>query len=110
MRAHRPPPPVSLSRRIVRLLLTRTFPRRSEQRRKFPMARIGMMDFALAFSFFDPVFLTISSSVWSRAMSPRLRPENNPDRHSRNTARIAISQIGINALESVIDSSLPLPW
>ena len=54
--------------------------------------------FALAFSSFVPVFLTISSSVWSRAMSPKLRPENNPDRHRRNTTMIAISQVGINAL------------
>ena len=41
-----PPPPVRVSRRTVRVLLTRTLPRRIEQSRKFPIPRIGMIAYA----------------------------------------------------------------
>ena len=43
MTATVPPPPVRVSSRMVRVLFTRTLPRRIEQRRKLPISRIGMM-------------------------------------------------------------------
>ena len=43
MTARVPPPPVSMSRVTVRVLLTRTLPSRMEQSRKLPIPRIGMM-------------------------------------------------------------------
>ena len=43
MTANAPPPPVSMSRVTVRVLLTRTLPSRMEQRRKFPIPLIGIM-------------------------------------------------------------------
>ena len=46
MTATTPPPPVRVSRRTVRVLLTRTLPRRIEQSRKFPIPRIGMIAYA----------------------------------------------------------------
>jgi hypothetical protein len=43
MTATMPPPPVSVSRVMVRVLFTSTFPSRMEQSRKLPIPRIGMM-------------------------------------------------------------------
>jgi hypothetical protein len=39
----RPPPPVMVSRLMVKVLLTRTLPSRMEQSRKLPIRRSGMM-------------------------------------------------------------------
>ena len=41
-----------------------------------------------------PVFWTILSSVWSRAMRPRLRPEKRPDMERRRMRKTTISQTG----------------
>ena len=59
---------------------------------KLPIPRIGIMAFAYSFSCSEPVLTTILSSVWSRDMRPRLRPENNPDRQRRTTRSIIVTQ------------------
>ena len=41
--ARAPPPPVRVSMRIVRVLFTRAFPSKIEQRRKLPIPRTGII-------------------------------------------------------------------
>ena len=58
MTAKAPPPPVNMSRVTVRVLLTRTFPRRMEQRRKFPNLLIGIMSCNTKYNYVNTNFLS----------------------------------------------------
>ena len=58
---------------------------------------MGKILLAYSRSFSSPVFWTILSSVWSRAIRPKLRPENRPERHNRIPKKITLIQTGRNS-------------
>ena len=102
MTAIRPPPPVRESSMMVKLLLTNTLPRRREQRRKLPSFLTGRMALASSCSCSVPVLITICSSVWSRAIRPRLRPEKRPERQRRKQTMTIITHLGRSCKEKAI--------
>ena len=104
-------PPGSMeSSTMVRVLFTRTLPRRMEQSRKLPCLRTGRMAAAYPRSVSVPELITIFSSVLSSDMRPRLRPEKVPESRRQTTMTMTWNQAGTSSLTTRTLTARCWPW
>ena len=77
-----------------------------EQRRKFPQIRTGSMALALYFSSRVPVLEIILRSVGFSAISPKLSPENKPDKQISEHWYMPEKMSGISAKQKITTRAL----